>query len=273
MKDSSGNPITGVDTHAHIFSTDLPLTRERRYAPSYNATVDEYLGHLEAHNLSHGVLVQPSFLGTDNDYIAAAIAKHPTKLRGIAVVDPAISDDELDALNEAGMVGIRLNLIQKPLEDYASPSWQSFFKKVAARNWSVEIQREIDDLADFLPSILESGVEVVVDHFAKTKQIIDPSIASHERFLNLLSQAPVWTKISAAYRCNANLENSIMSLNALRSAYGHSERLLWGSDWPHTQFEDRTGYQDQYEFMTRLLADSEERDTILILNPKQLFNF
>ena len=273
MKDLSGNTITGVDTHAHIFSTDLPLTKERRYAPSYDATVEEYLAHLKAHNLSHGVLVQPSFLGTDNAYITSAIAQHPAHLRGIAVVDKDISDDELDQLNDAGMVGIRLNLIQKPLEDYASTTWQSFFKKIAARDWSVEIQREIDDLADFLPSILESGVEVVVDHFAKTKQVIDPNTESHKRFLNLLSSAPIWTKISAAYRCNANLENSIQSLNALREAYGHSERLLWGSDWPHTQFEDHTSYEEQYAFMTRLLADQDERETILISNPKRLFNF
>jgi len=38
--------ITGIDTHAHIFRQDLPMVPGRRYSPSYDATVEQYLAHL-----------------------------------------------------------------------------------------------------------------------------------------------------------------------------------------------------------------------------------
>lgn len=110
--------ITGIDTHAHIFRQDLPMVANRRYSPHYDALVEQYLAHLDAHGLSHGVLIQPSFLGTDNGFMVEALRLHPERLRGVAVVDVAITDAELDALAAAGVVGIRLNLIGKELQDY-----------------------------------------------------------------------------------------------------------------------------------------------------------
>ncbi|NLQ17671.1 amidohydrolase family protein [Marinomonas sp. M1K-6] len=271
---SSTLTITGIDTHAHLFRTDLPMAEQRRYAPEYNAVAKDFLTQLADHNMSHGVLVQPSFLGTDNCFMLTALREHPQKLKGIAVVDPSISDAELDELDAAGVVGIRLNLIKKPLENYTSPLWQAFFSQLAARKWVVEIQREIDDLASFLPAILESGVEIIVDHFGRTLNGIEASNPAHRDFLDLLSSgAPVWTKVSAAYRCEANLEQAQAMLATLRSAYGHSDLLLWGSDWPHTQFESQTDYPSQFAFMQALLPNLNERNKVLISNPSKLFKF
>lgn len=265
--------ITGVDTHAHIFKTNLPMAEHRRYAPSYDALPETFLTLLVTHGLSHGVLVQPSFLGTDNQFMLSALRECPQRLKGIAVVDPTISDLELDELDAAGVVGIRLNLIKKTLNDYTTPLWRSLFARLEKRAWSVEIQREISDLADFLPTILDSGVEVVVDHFARTLEGIQPSIPSHRAFLTLLNDAPIWTKISAAYRCDASVKDAQTMLATLRDAYGHSDRLLWGSDWPHTQFESQTNYSDQYRTMRTLLSDEGGRDQVLIHNPTKLFRF
>lgn len=267
-------PVKGIDTHAHIFRTDLPLAAERRYAPDYNALPEDFLMRLSNHNISHGILVQPSFLGTDNSYMVEALRQHPEKLKGIAVVDPSISDSELDELDASGVVGIRLNLINKPIENYTSPLWQTFLGKLAKRKWVVEIQRELNDLASFLPAILESGVEVIVDHFGRTLEGIQPANPAHQDFLDLLSSgAPVWTKISAAYRCNANIEQAQEMLAILRKAYGSSELFLWGSDWPNTQFEEQTDYTAQYDFMEALLPSMDERNKVLITNPSKLFKF
>ena len=57
------------------------------------------------------MLIQPSFLGTDNRFMLDALRRYPQRLRGVAVVDASISDTQLDELEEAGVVGIRLNLI------------------------------------------------------------------------------------------------------------------------------------------------------------------
>ena len=45
-------PISGIDTHAHIFRQDLPMVAGRRYSPDYDALIEQYLAHLDRHGLS-----------------------------------------------------------------------------------------------------------------------------------------------------------------------------------------------------------------------------
>ncbi|GGM17140.1 amidohydrolase family protein [Pseudomonas asuensis] len=266
-------PITGIDTHAHIFSRDLPLTENRRYSPDYDALVESYLAHLEHCGLSHGVLVQPSFLGINNNFMVAALRVYPERLRGTAVVSPEVSDAELDELEKAGVVGVRLNLVGLPLEDYSQPRWKNFFKKMVDRNWSVEIQRAMEDLCLVVPVLLDTGVSVIIDHFGLPAGCIDPEIPEHQAFLSLLPDAPVWIKLSATYRSKATQEQAATMVDLLRKAYGHSDHFLWGSDWPHTRFEKQTNYDAQFSIMNSLLPDAMERRKVLVDNPARLFKF
>lgn len=265
--------ITGIDTHAHIFNRELPLAPGRRYSPEYDALAEQFLSLLDSCGLSHGVLVQPSFLGTDNSFMLAALNNYPERLRGIAVVSPGISPSELDQLVASGVVGIRLNLVGQPLEDYSDDHWQAFFQQLAARQCSVEIQRSIDDLAQILPAILSAGVDVVVDHFGLPVGGINPKQASHKAFLDLLSNQQLWIKLSAPYRSHSSAEQAAQMLELLRSASGGVERMLWGSDWPNTQFESSTHYLEQFQRIQSLLTDPLEWEKVLIENPARLFKF
>src|SRR3712207_1949113 len=146
----SEEEILAVDCHAHVFTRDLPLAGERRYVPAYDATVAHYLGMLDRSGMSHGVLVQPSFLGTDNTYMLEALRREPRRLRGIAVVAPETAPDELGRLDQAGVVGLRLNLIGRPDPVFDSENWRRHLAHVAALGWQVEVHAE----ARRLPGIL-----------------------------------------------------------------------------------------------------------------------
>ncbi len=135
-----------VDGHAHVFLKDMPLAGTRRYAPSHDATPADYLGLLDAHRVTHGVLVQPSFLGTGNDYLLAALRAHPQRLRGVVMLDPQTDEVELAALNTAGVVGVRLNLVGQPLPDLDAPQWQGFLARLKALDWHLELHRQAADL-------------------------------------------------------------------------------------------------------------------------------
>lgn len=265
--------LRGVDTHAHIFRQDLPMVANRRYSPHYDALVEHYLDHLAHNGLSHGVLIQPSFLGSDNHFMLEALRRYPQRLRAVAVVDVDVDEAWLEALAAAGVVGIRLNLIGKSLADYRSREWSALFERLAARGWQVEIQRGIDDVALIVPSIRASGVTVVIDHFGLPTGGIDRKKTNHQAFLDLLGDERVWLKLSAAYRSQCDLAEATEVLAQIREASGGIQRLLWGSDWPHTQFEQQTDYGRQVAFFQALLPDAAERDQVLMDNPAKLFGF
>ncbi|KWV60653.1 hypothetical protein AS156_27935 [Bradyrhizobium macuxiense] len=265
-------PRPTIDIHSHVFHRGLKLASGRRYAPDYDAPLDLYLKQLDENGMTNGVLVQPSFLGTDNSYLVECLTATKGRLRGIAVVDPTVSPDELYALDRAGVVGIRLNLVGKPLPDVTSPEWQALLAQIKAIGWQVEIQRNAGDLAVLLPKLLDQGVNVVLDHYALPDPKLGVTDSGFQSVLKLGASRKVWVKISAPYRNGPNGEQfAKQAYPLLRDAYG-VEHLLWGSDWPHTQFEATQSYAKNRKFLDELVTDADERARVLAA-PRELFRF
>jgi predicted TIM-barrel fold metal-dependent hydrolase len=261
-----------IDTHAHVFHRGLRLADARRYAPAYDAPLELYLQQLDQNGMTHGVLVQPSFLGTDNSYLVDSIRAANGRLRGIAVVDPAMSANELSTLDKAGVVGIRLNLVGKPLPDLRTPEWAALLAEVRRLNWQVEVQRGAGDLAMLVPPLLDNGVQVVLDHFALPDPKLGVSDPGFAALLKLAASKTLWIKISGAYRNGPEGEAfAKQAYLMLRQSFGLN-RLLWGSDWPHTQFESSQTYAKSRAFLDELVPDAAERAEVLA-SPKALFRF
>jgi predicted TIM-barrel fold metal-dependent hydrolase len=98
-----------VDTDFHLFEAGQAVAGAR-YVPAYAATLDQWMALATAVGVSHGVLVQPSFLGTDNRLTPNALAALPGRLIGVAVVAPTISAREMAEMHSSGVRGVRLNL-------------------------------------------------------------------------------------------------------------------------------------------------------------------
>ncbi|MFM0057988.1 amidohydrolase family protein [Paraburkholderia phytofirmans] len=267
--------ITAIDAHAHVFVRGLPLAQQRRHAPDYDATVDAYAGHLLANGVSHAVLVQPSFLGTDNSFFLDVAKRYPRRFRGVAVVDCAVTDSELARLNSMGVVGIRLNLVGLKLPQLTAPDWQRLFARINALGWHVEVHRQAVDLDAVAGPLLEQGCTVVVDHFGRP----DPrSAADDPGFKYLLSLAGtgrVWVKLSAAYRSAVNDDGAALGTalaSQLLDAYTPA-RLVWGSDWPHTQHQQFVDYTAARRALDQWVPDAAQRESILTNSARTLYRF
>ncbi|KJJ95321.1 membrane protein [Burkholderiaceae bacterium 26] len=267
--------ITAIDTHAHVFERGLPLAGARRYAPTYDAPLSAYLAQLDAHGVSHGVLIQPSFLGVDNSYLLAALKQAPQRLRGVAVIDPAAPETLLTQMNAEGIVGIRLNLIGAADPQLKSPVWQAALARLHALRWHVELHVEARRLPALLQPLLEAQVNMVVDHFGRPDPALgvdDPGFAA---LLAAGRSRRVWVKISGAYRNGANGRGEAIAQAAmprLKDALG-LDRLVWGSDWPHTQFESQINYDKMWAFAGVLLPNAADRKQVLVDTPARLFRF
>lgn len=270
-------PVTGaaVDTHAHVFRQGLALADTRRHTPDYDATLADYLALLDTHGLSHGVLVQPSFLGTDNSHMVQALRDAAKRLRGVAVVAPDVSEAELRTLADAGVVGIRLNLIGLEVPDLQAPAWRTLLERVNALHWHVEIHLQAARLEGAMSALLAAGCRVVVDHFGRPDPALGVSDPGFQHLLRQADSGRVWVKLSAPYRnwsAPACAASGRLAALQLLDAYT-PERLMWGSDWPHTEHRHLASYPAATQWLDAWIDDPAQRRILLADTPLKLFQF
>ncbi len=268
--------IPGIDGHAHIFSRELDQTSARRYSPDYDATLAMYQDQLHQHGLTRGVLVQPSFLGTDNRYLLDALQQAPDQLRGVVVVERDISRAALEEMDRLGVVGVRLNLMGKALPDFSEPQWQVFLGHIAALDWHVEVHRQVADMPALLGGLMPFGVKIVIDHFGRPDARLGLEQPSFLQMLELGRSGQLWMKVSGIYRLEGsaqeNLDFARDALSLLVETFG-PQRLVWGSDWPHTQHEHSVSYGSVVEQLQALGCSGQLMRSLLIEAPQVLFDF
>ncbi|POA30005.1 MULTISPECIES: amidohydrolase [unclassified Pseudomonas] len=276
MPDTCSTSITGIDSHAHVFSRGLKLAATRRYAPDYDATLAEYLNHLGAQGLSHGVLVQPSFLGTDNSYLLAALRQVPERLRGVVVLEPGVSRALLNDMAHIGVVGVRLNLMDKALPDFRDRAWREFFSHIADLDWHVELHREVKDLPALIHQLTPIGLKLVIDHFGRPDARLGIDQPGFSELLELGSRGSIWMKVSGIYRLGGtpqqNLNFARSALPLLEQSFG-LHQLVWGSDWPHTQHEKSIGFGTVIDQRQALECSMQLSHSLLVQAPQRLFGF
>jgi len=267
----AASAITGIDCHAHVMRRDLPLAADRHSAPKRDVTVDEYLAVLDAHGMSHGVLTAPSFYGTDNSLLLAALDAHPARLRGTIIVAPDVDAATLDDLDDRGVVGIRLNWVRRDtLPDVTSTPYRRLFGVMRDQGWHVEIFLEGPKLAAVLPRIRECGANVVVDHFGSPDPARGVNDPGFREVLAGVRSGDTWVKLSAPYRLGG--VDPRPYVDDLLDAGGPAQ-LVWASDWPFVGFEERVEYAQCVRWLQDWIPDEGVRRTILIDTPAKLFRF
>ncbi len=254
-----------------MFRRGYRLAPGRRYSPTTDATIDDYLAALDAHGLSHGVLVQPSFYGFDNECLIDALQRGGARLRGVAVTPPDIAAHELWSLDALGVTGVRLNLVGAEIPRFDMEPWPSFLHRVADLDWHVEVQCPAAALPRVLPAMMAARVELVIDHFGLPDPRLGVDDPAFQAFLAQGRRRRIWVKISAPYRAGG-MDVARAAYPLLRDAFGLT-RLIWGSDWPHTNFEDSQSYAANRAALEEIVPSAAERAVILIDNPWSLFRF
>lgn len=259
--------LGGFDCHVHVFSGEFALASDARYRPATDAPLSTFLTLLGRQGLAGGVLIQPSFLGTDNQQILDAIAHHPDRLRGIAVIDPDCPGETLERLHQGGIVGIRLNLIGRPIPTLTDGPWPDLLARLAALGWQVEVQAEGGDWERILPPLLRAGVTVVIDHMGRPTHMACPGLAA---ILAHAAHPRLWVKFSAPYRFPTGLAARVAPW--LFEWLG-PDRVLWGSDWPWTQHPEILSYGETLRWLIDWVPDPGLRRQVLRDNPARLFGF
>jgi predicted TIM-barrel fold metal-dependent hydrolase len=168
-----------------------------------------------------------------------------------------------------------LNLVGLKLPQLTAPDWRRLFARVNALGWHVEVHRQAVDLHAVVGPLLEQGCTVVVDHFGRP----DPRTAADDPgftyLLSLAATGRVWVKLSAAYRSAVNDDGTALGTalaSQLLDAYTPA-RLVWGSDWPHTQHQQLVDYTATRRALDLWVPDAAQRESILTSSASTLYRF
>lgn len=256
------------DCHAHVYEK-IRAIPGARYVPKSPAPLKVWKNNLSEHELSGGVIVQVSFLGTDNSELCSALSKlDKTRFAGVGVVDLDVDDAELDRLVAAGIKGIRWNLVRgKAVPDATVPAVQSFFQKLRQRGLHLEVHLEGSRLAPHLASLTDQGINLVIDHYGLPS---DPSPEA-DPFIKAVKALParnnLYIKFSAHYRTSFSVAPHASALLGILD----DNRFVWGSDWPHTQHEETTCYAETRDaaFLASALSDITAAKVLYGIAPVQ----
>ena len=258
-----------VDTHAHVMSDKAPLVAERHSAPHRTVTVEEFIGVLDAYGVDCGVLTQPSFYGTDNSILLDALAAYPDRLRGTAIVAPGAPESHLADLHGKGIRGIRLNWFHRDalpdIHQYAS-----VFGIARELGIHVEVYIEGAKLPALLPTIRQSGVTLVLDHFGSPDPVRGVECEGFQAALSMVREGRAFVKLSAPYRLGGAPAQPYV--DALMEA-GGPQRLMWGSDWPWVSNDVGRDYAQLQSQFVEWVPDAADRAVILGATPAGIFGF
>lgn len=266
-------PRGAVDTHAHVIGLppDYPFMPGRSYTPP-EATARDYIAMLDATGMTYGVLTQVSVHGTDNRLMADTLRAHRQRLRGIAVIPLDCPEKERAALKDAGVVGLRINVLYgggigfEQVESYASLCREM--------GWHLQFLVDARQLPELASRLSKLPVPFLIDHmghFPTTSGI------ENEGFRTLMSlvRDGAWVRLSGAYRNTVEgppYRDTIPFAHNLVAAA--PDRCVWGSDWPHVaNWGVMMGVSDLLDLLADWVPDSTLRNRILVDNPQRLFGF
>lgn len=268
-------PAGAVDAHCHVFGpeVDFPFSLKAKYHPQ-DASPDMLFSLRDRLGFSRNVIVQASCHGTDNRATLDAIARSNGRARGIAVVDPSISEAELDALHDGGIRGVRFNFLKRLVDHAPKDQFLKVAQRIERLGWHVVIYFEPDLLEELTPFMESIQTDIVIDHMGRPDVSNGPNGDEMQAFRRFLETHPtVWTKVSCAERLTKTgppFDDFVEAVKPLVEQF--QDRVLWGTDWPHPNMQDAIPDDGQLVDLIPRLAPTEAlRTKLLITNPMRLY--
>ncbi len=279
----------GCDTHVHVVGDAHTYTMvdERQYTPG-PAPVSALQAHLQNQGLTRAVIIQPSVYGTDNQCMLDALHAMQGQARGVAVLDTQTPKASLQTMDAQGVRGVRLNLESSGAHDVAlnaevlRKALQTWAPRLAELGWHIQVYAPLAVTVACAACIHQLPVPVVLDHFALWA---DASCASPESssLLQLLEAGRIYIKLSASYRSPIQDASALLALSQRLLAI-RPDRLLWASDWPHTNREPGKGPHEVSRYRAisakslrherkQWLPNTQLQQQVLVDNPSRLYRF
>lgn len=267
-----------ADCHAHVFcDKSYPFSPDLHYTPhpSQAGTADKFRAVLDAHGVTHGLLVGAGPYGRDNRCMLSAITRSKGRFKGIALLKPDTPDRELASLSDQGVVGVRINLMTNGMKELIEPGADRLLARMKEMSWFAQIHCEKDQLVEAAPLLRRTGVRVMVDHFGRPDVKRGISHPGFQTLLEFGKSDNAVVKLSGPFRSSIEgypYRDVDPFIAAAIDAFT-LDRCVWGSDWPFVRMDERMDYGPPSACLTRWLPDAKDRQKVLWDTPSRLFGF
>ena len=283
-------PAGACDCHTHIFgdSQRFLLAADRVYTPE-PASIEEMRALHRALRMERVVIVQPSIYATDNACTLDAVRQLGSRARAVAVIDDKVSAAALDAMHDAGVRGVRINLATSGQTDpaVARRRLQTAGEQLKGRPWHIQMYTTLPIVAAIRDQVAASPIPVVFDHFGGAQASLGTGQPGFNALLALVRSGKAYVKISGAYRSsNAPPDYADVAPLAKALIAANLQRIVWGSDWPHPDSSRVAGRAatdvaplqpiDDGRLLNQLetwAPSAAQRKTILVDNPARLYGY
>jgi 2-pyrone-4,6-dicarboxylate lactonase len=268
-------PRGACDTHAHVFGPidRYPLSSERTYTPA-DCTVEQYHGLLDILGFERGVIVQGGANGRDNRVTLDAIATAPDRFRGVAVIPAGLSDAALEALDAAGIRGVRMSTVVGGGVTF--DALPRLADEVTPLGWHVMLHfGKAGELIDVAPTLKAAKAPFVLDHMARITGAEGVTSEAFKVLLRLLDTDRCWVKLASLYRLSAvPFPHEDMLPMIQEVARFRPDRIIWGSNWPHPIHKGPMPNDgDLVDLIPTWVPDGSTRHQMLVDNPAALYRF
>ena len=276
-------PAGAVDAHCHVFGpgADFPFAPERKYTPC-DASRQQLFALRDHLGVEKNVVVQATCHGSDNRAMLDALAHSQGRARGVATVRRGVSDQQLQAMHDVGVRGVRFNFVRRLVDFTPKEELLEIAGRIAKWGWHVVVYFEAVDLPELWDFFTALPTIVVVDHMGRpdVRQPVDGP--EFELFVRLMREhVNVWSKVSCPERLSVN---GPKALNGEQNAYldvqpfarrivrEFPDRVLWGTDWPHPNLKDHMPDDGLLvDFIPHIAPTTELQRKLLVDNPTRLY--
>ena len=269
-------PPGACDCHVHVYDQRFPAVAGARLQPP-DASVADYRQLQQRIGCERVVFVTPSTYGSDNRPMGEALTAFGDGARGVAVIDEATSDAQLEAMHVAGVRGFRMNLSLGTAN--AATDLVGLAARVAPLGWHLQLLAAPDTLVALEARLFDVTVPVVFDHLGRIPPSQADRHAAHRLVLRLIDAGRAWIKLSGGYIVSEDGPPGYDDVAPLAQGYLRAapERAVWGSDWPHASAT--AGHQplpddaQQMDLLAQWTGSAAALRRVLVDNPAELYGF
>ncbi|MFT4509068.1 amidohydrolase family protein [Caballeronia sp. 15711] len=269
--------VDACDSHIHIFDSRFKQALAADDMSAVATTADDYRQVQPSFGTTRTVIVTPRNYDVDNAVTLDAISQLGIeRARGIATIRPDITDADLEALHAGGIRGIRFTLYTPDDAPTSFNMVETLSHRVHELGWHLQLHWTAAQIVEYRDLLDRMPTEFVFDHLARlpvATGLNHPARVLVERWL---STGRAWLKLSAPYLDSMVGETKAYAdIEAIARHWVEvaPDRLVWGSDWPHTSVRPGPPPAKLISSLNRWTESAAIRHRILVANPAKLYGF